>query len=138
MHPARTSRDFGNYAVLDFVSTLVHKVIYVFLQAYACWWCRAWDRYHAAGGHGRLFQMLGKRMGGAVPRLLGVPVKLGRVESLLGDSGLREGKEGRLRGRVPSAHDFEVWRFEDADADADVQGADVRRLIEKTLSEWEV
>ncbi|KAF2450570.1 hypothetical protein P171DRAFT_503135, partial [Karstenula rhodostoma CBS 690.94] len=135
MHPTRTSRDFGDYAVLDFLSTLVHEAVHAFLQFYACRWYHVWDGEYTAGGHGRVFQMLAKKLEEAVPRLLGVPVRLGRFESLLGDLGVREGKEGRLRGRVPSVHDLELWRFEDVDRD--VQNADVRRLVEKTLAEWE-
>lgn len=135
MHPTRTSRDFGDFAVLDFLSTLVHEAIHGFFQFYACWWCRVWDGDCTAGGHGRMFQVLARKLEEVVPRLLGVPVRLGRFESLLGDLGVREGKGGRLRGRVPSLHDMEVWGFEDVDRD--VRNVDVRRLIEKTLAEWE-
>ncbi|KAJ4358358.1 uncharacterized protein N0V89_002940 [Didymosphaeria variabile] len=94
MHPARTAHDFGDYAILDFLSTLVHEIIHAFLQYYPCWLCRSWARDYTAGGHGRLFQILARKMEEVFPRLLGVPVRLGRFESLLGDLGVREREGG--------------------------------------------
>ena len=68
------------------------------------------------------------------PRLIGVPVKLGRFEALLGDMGVREGKErGRVKkGCMPSLCDLGVWRFENVERV--VGDGEVRGLLERTYA----
>ncbi|KAF1971673.1 hypothetical protein BU23DRAFT_179068 [Bimuria novae-zelandiae CBS 107.79] len=137
MNPSRTSCDFADYVLLDFLSTLVHESIHAFLQSYACWSCRSWDRDYMEGGHGRSFQMLARKIEEAFPQLLGLPVRSGRLDSFLGDFGVREGKEkGRLKGCVPSVHDLEMWGFEDIDPG--VRNEDVRVLIHRARAMGDV
>lgn len=126
MHPTLVPPDFGEYATLDFLSTLVHECIHAFLQYYPCWWCRAWDWDYGDGGHGRIFQVLAMKMEEVFPRLVGLPVRLGRFESVVGDF---------VRGaRLPSVSDLEAWRL--GDGEDEVMGnADARGLIERTRRE---
>ncbi|KAJ4292719.1 hypothetical protein N0V90_009382 [Kalmusia sp. IMI 367209] len=129
MNPHCTSRDFGDYVVLDFLSTLVHESIHVFLQCYPCWWCRSWDKDYTAGGHGRHFQTIAKKMEEVFPKLLGLPLKLGRFEAFIGDLEA----QGRELRSVPSVHDIEAYAF--TDVDRRVRNSDVRLLIERTYAE---
>lgn len=79
--------------------------------------------------------MLAKTLERVVPRLLGLPLRVGSFYSFLHELGVGEKKEGRLRERVPTLHDLEVWGFEDMKCN--VKDADVRELIEKSLAECE-
>lgn len=138
MNPALTSYEFCDFAVLDFFSTLVHEAIHAFLIFYSCWWCRSWLKYPFGSEHGRLFQMLAKTLERIAPRLLGLPLRVGRFPCLMNDLGVKEWKakekKERLRREVPSVHDFETWELRDW---RDVKNEDVRKLIEQTLAECE-
>lgn len=115
MNPLRTSPAFAGYAVLDFFSTLVHELLHAFLHRYACTMCM---RGRGQGGHGSVFQRLAKRVEEVVGWLVGMPVRLGRFESFLGDLGVwkERGKgrlRGRLMGRVPCRRELERWGFDE-------------------------
>ncbi|KAL1612893.1 hypothetical protein SLS60_001123 [Paraconiothyrium brasiliense] len=135
MDPSPTAYEFGDYVILDFLSTLAHESIHAVLRYYPCLACRSGYRERRAGGYVRLFQTLARKLEEVIPRLLGGPVRLGRLESLLGELGGREWG-ARLKGRLPSSCDVENWGL--VDVDTDVRNADVRRLVERMHAGREV
>ncbi|KAF1955259.1 hypothetical protein CC80DRAFT_594440 [Byssothecium circinans] len=123
MNPLKHSQQFGGYVLLDVISTLVHEAIHVFLRCRACGFCRSRGADLGNGGHGSAFQILGRALEEAGPRLLGLPLRLGRLEAVLGSW------KGRGEAGVPSLCEFGAWGLSD---DWAFEGdADVRRLIER-------
>jgi hypothetical protein len=73
----------GRFLFLDIIGTLVHELIHAVLQ---CWYksCTACGRKDInSDGHDHAFQLLGAKLEVVFPRLLGLPLQLGRSESLI-------------------------------------------------------
>lgn len=83
MHPQCMASDFAHYRVLMMLSTLLHEMIHVFLGRYGCYSCRRIKFNGQASNHGWPFQMIAAKLEEAVPRLLDIPFKSGRFDSLL-------------------------------------------------------
>lgn len=76
-----------------------------------------------ADSHGRAFQLLGAKLEEVFPRLLGIPLRLARWESLL-----QSWKELKP---LPSLHDLATFRLESADRVSCIEG-DIRELLQRT------
>lgn len=132
INPKLQPYDFGDYTLLAFLSVLFHESIHVFLQHYACWQCRSW-RKDCASEHGRHFQTIAQKIEEVFPKLVGLPVRLGRFEGFLGDLGVGEKERGWVRRRmIPSVHDLEVWRFEDVRF---MTNEEVKGVVERVYAE---
>ena len=121
--------NFGQYSILAFLSVLIHESIHVFLEYHACQRCRSW-RKDSKGEHGRHFQTIAQKMEEVFPKLVGLPIDLGRLEGFLGDLGVGRGVV--RKALVPSVHDLEVWRFEDVKF---LTNDEVRALVERIYAE---
>jgi hypothetical protein len=94
--------------------TILHEVIHAFLAQHTCCKCVVVTRYRGEG-HGRGFQLIAKAMEKKALELLGVQIRIGRLDVIMGDMRRDDvfdpfaGPDFRPRG--PSAHDMEVYRF---------------------------
>jgi hypothetical protein len=115
MHPDKTALDPGPYPVLAILSTLIHEAVHILLDKYGCHHCATWNENQQAIWHGRPWQLVAAKLEEVVPRLLGIPIKLGRLHSLLHGWGWQY--------LLPSRHDIaayglssvRLWSEEDED-----------------------
>ncbi|KAF2677104.1 hypothetical protein K458DRAFT_410004 [Lentithecium fluviatile CBS 122367] len=115
---------FGPHCpLLNALSTLLHECIHAFLLYRSCPTCLSTPLHDVAAGHGRAFQVLGRKVEEVFPRLLGVPVRLGRTESLMA-------AWGDVRP-VISLCDFRSWGLNGVGRGGGTE-EEVRGLVERT------
>lgn len=123
MNLDKTTKDCGNYHVVAIISTLLHEAVHSFLAKYRCESCRTENFTTTGAYHGRPFQIIAAKIEEIVPRLLDIPVKLGRDSSLL-----------QLCGEVQhhlSRHDIVVFRLSSVQR-APEEAGDIAELIART------
>jgi hypothetical protein len=81
MNPKKAPMDMGSHRVLKPLSTALHEIVYVFFARHRCRNCRTLRDNLKSDCHGRPFQLLATKIEEVVPRLLGIPVNLGRFRS---------------------------------------------------------
>jgi hypothetical protein len=112
LYDSRMISTFPDYWILEFISSLLHEAIHVFQTYYGCSLCRTAIEDDYAAGHGWVFNIIGAAIEEACPRLLGIPVDLGRFQSLVAG--------WETVDKLPSACDLEGFEFEMADMRLDV------------------
>jgi hypothetical protein len=124
INPLKTHEvDHGRFIFLNIIGTLVHELIHAVLHCCykSCTTCGREDTN--SDGHGRAFQLLGAKLEEAFPRLLGLPLRLARWESLID-------RWEKLKP-LPSPHDMATFQLERLN-DVSVEVGDIRRLVEDT------
>jgi hypothetical protein len=123
MNPNHIASDIGPYKVLATLSTLIHEVVHIFLDKYSCHHCETFYENQQAIWHSSPFQLVAAKLEEVVPRLLSIPIKLGRFYSF-------------LHGwphiyTLPSRHDMAVYRFSNVRLWSN-EDADLKELIAAT------
>jgi hypothetical protein len=94
---------FGSYHILKILSVLIHEAIHVFLGYYGCRHCKTFASNNDFLGHGRAWQLVAVQLEETFPRLLGIPLDLGRSESMFA--------LWKDAGRLPSPHDLVTYKL---------------------------
>ncbi|KAF2638300.1 hypothetical protein P280DRAFT_520320 [Massarina eburnea CBS 473.64] len=105
INPYRLGGSFGSYIFLELISTLMHEAVHAFLIHHPCSYCCSNRMDYGENGHGRAFHVLGAKLEEVFPRLLGLPLRLGRVESVFAD--------WKYPVSLPSVHEFSEWKLQD-------------------------
>jgi hypothetical protein len=65
------------------LSTLLLEAVHVYFRIYSCRWCESSETsVRDTAGHGRAWQRVASLVEHATPRVLGVPLKLGRFSAI--------------------------------------------------------
>ncbi|KAF2820640.1 hypothetical protein CC86DRAFT_116218 [Ophiobolus disseminans] len=117
--PKNVGSDFGSYRIMAIISTLVHEAVHIFLDYYSCRHCKMHRRNNDFRGHGRAWQLVAVQLEDTFPRLLGIPLNLGRREALW--------SHWNHARRLPSPHDLASFKLQNryitSNHDIDVFGA---------------
>ncbi|KAF2655297.1 hypothetical protein K491DRAFT_716379 [Lophiostoma macrostomum CBS 122681] len=70
-------KDHPQARQLDRLSTLLHEALHAYLNTHSCKSCSRFGDNMGNGGHGMAWTLVAAKLEAAVPRLLGVPVRLG-------------------------------------------------------------
>jgi len=123
MNPEKIAVDFDSYKMLAIISTLFHEAIHAFLGRHGCRSCKTWKENQMAAWHGRAWQLVAAKVEDVVPRLLGIPVYLGRFVGFI--------SQWDNVSAMPSRHDMLAYRFSNMRTWSE-EDSDIKSLIAST------
>jgi hypothetical protein len=80
-----------NNRAMGRMGTMLHELVHAFFDAYACKMCQSSTRsVNDAKGHGRAWHHVTSLVERAAPRVIGIPLKLGRFDAVINNWGFMQ------------------------------------------------